>query len=568
MRRTAAGLWAIFALGTGAAAGAHLGTVSAATTALRVRMSGSHSAAARRNVARASGADRSLPDEYDLAVLGAGPTGVTAAVAASQRGRRVIVIDDPGSGAKLQVGGPSGLFSKALRDVSKRIQVSTLRSMGLLDTSIWAQVQSMCKEIALVETQNTVRKLQRSGVPRIQGAAAFSRTHDDGSLEVRCRMRDGTGLLVRAHNVLVATGSSAWPAPGIPLDGRRVFDSDSINRLTYMPKSVIITGSGIIAIEFAKIFAALDSHVTLLVRGDRLDSCLERFGMDGGFAGEVEASLAASNIEILFNAEVDASSFVVPASLAAPLSVRITQKGQQEALVREACLYMLAAGRDANTAHLNLDAVGASVDGRGNLEVDSRLCTANPRVYGAGDVLGPPSLASTGVEQATAAVRAMFPAGNEELQEAMEGGGVDPTALLSDKSRFPVGIWTTPEMAYFGLSPAQAVKDGRDVVEGVAKYADTLRGHVNRCSIGSLKLVVSEDDGAILGVFIFGDEACELVHYGMELVVGARTVFDVQNTLFAAVTFHECYKNAADDAVAQLAAKSSPAFRRYEAVRM
>jgi dihydrolipoamide dehydrogenase len=197
----------------------------------------------------AAAVSRPMPGVYDLAVLGAGPTGVTAAVKAAQLGRRSILIDDPGTGAKLQVGGPSGLFSKALRDVSKRLNVNTLRSMGMLDSSIWAQVQALCREIALVETQNTVRKLQRAGVPRVQGAASFGERCEDGSVLVRCRMRDGSDLLINSKRVLVATGSKAWPAPGVPLDGRRVFDSDSISRLSYLPNSVVITGSGIIAIE-------------------------------------------------------------------------------------------------------------------------------------------------------------------------------------------------------------------------------------------------------------------------------------------------------------------------------
>lgn len=232
-----------------------------------------------RGATLGAGPTRAMPGVYDLAVLGAGPTGVTAVIKAAQLGRRVLLLDDPGTGAKVQVGGPSGLFSKALRDVSKRLNVNTLRSMGMLDPAIWSQSQALCREIALVETQNTVRRLQRAGVPRIQGAASFDEVLPDGkTIALRCKMRDGSDLIVHAAHVLVATGSKAWPAPGVPLDGRRVFDSDSISRLSYLPASVVITGSGIIAIEFAKIMAALGAKVVLLVRGSSLESALQKFG--------------------------------------------------------------------------------------------------------------------------------------------------------------------------------------------------------------------------------------------------------------------------------------------------
>lgn len=503
----------------------------------------------------AMAAPRTMPGTYDLAVLGAGPTGITAAVKAAQAGHRAIIIDDPGSGAKLQVGGPSGLFSKALRDVSKRLNVPTLRSMGMLDSSIWAQAQSLCREIALVETQNTVRRLQRAGVPRIQGAASFAEASDDGVI-LSCRMRDGSDLLVRSSKVLVATGSKAWAAPHVPLDGRRVFDSDSISKLGFLPTSVVITGSGIIAIEFAKIFASLGARVTLLVRGSSLNSALAKFGMDESFGPEVLRALVSSGINLRFNTEVEPGSFVVPSSLSSPIKLRVRAGLCAEPDELECDMYMLAAGRDPNTAHLNLEAVGVKMDRRGALEVDRTLCALQGRVWGAGDVLGPPGLASTGVQQAMAAVEHIF--GRPDGMRA-DTTDLRPSALVGSPFRYPVGIWTTPEMAYYGQNAVQAAASGFQVVEGVANYSDTLRGHVNRCKLGSLKLVVDFRAGTILGLFIFGDEACELVHFGMELVANERTVFDVRDTMFAAVTFHELFAIAAENAIAKLKERGSSA---------
>jgi pyruvate/2-oxoglutarate dehydrogenase complex dihydrolipoamide dehydrogenase (E3) component len=303
----------------------------------------------------------------------------------------------------------------------------------------------------------------------------------------------------------------------------------------------------------------------LLVRGRSLDSALEKFGMDPQFGPEVQQALEASGIELRFNTEVEPGSFTVPSSLSAPIRLRLRPGSSAPAPCNdgpetlECDLYMLAAGRDANTQRLHLEAVGATTDKRGALVVDRNLCAVEGCVWGAGDVLGPPSLASTGVQQATAAIQSMFARTDQQSAPNDDVADFRPSALIGSPFRYPVGVWTTPEMAYYGQSPRQAAAMGTDAVQGVARYADTLRGHVNRCRIGSLKLVVDARDGTIVGIFIFGDEACELVHYGMELVASERTVFDVRSTMFAAVTFHELFANAAEDAIAKLKERGSGA---------
>lgn len=279
-------------------------------------------------------------------------------------------------------------------------------------------------------------------------------------------------------------------------------------------------------------------------------------GMDPSFGPEVQRALENGGVELRFRTEVVPDSFSVPSSLSAPIKLRVRSTAGEGSESELACdLYMLAAGRDPNTKDLALERVGAAVDARGALVVDRTLCAVKGLVWGAGDVLGPPGLASTGVQQATAAISQIFStadtSGNDE--------DLRPSALVGNPFRYPVGIWTTPEMAYYGQSAQHARKVGVDVVEGCAKYCDTLRGHVNRCKLGTLKLVVETRGGAVLGVFLHGDEACELVHYGMELVANERTVFDVRDTMFAAVTFHELFTIAADDAIRKLRESGSGA---------
>lgn len=160
-------------------------------------------------------------------------------------------------------------------------------------------------------------------------------------------------------------------------------------------------------------------------------------------------------------------------------------------------------------------------------------------IYAAGDVIGPPALASTGVEQAKTAVGVAF------------GESSDDKAHVG-RDNFPVGVWTIPEIGYYGYTKAAAIEKGKfDAEEGVAPYTACLRGRVFAPQ-GFVKLVFNRADGRILGVHIMGADACELIHFGMELVNAQRTIFDVMSMLFTAVTFHELFKFAALDANSKL----------------
>ena len=159
-----------------------------------------------------------------------------------------------------------------------------------------------------------------------------------------------------------------------------------------------------------------------------------------------------------------------------------------------------------------------------------------------------PFLASTGAAQAVAAVGAMFSTVGDycSLDEGLGATGAryDPASLASNPFQFPVGLWCTPEVAYFGLSKKQADSIGYEADEGLALYKQCLRGVVFAPE-GLLKLVFEKGSGRILGVHIVGADACELIHYGMELVRAERTIQRVLEATYSAVTFHELYTVAA-----------------------
>lgn len=179
-------------------------------------------------------------DKYDLAVIGAGPVGVQVALlaAAAPYNKKVCLVDAPrasgmlmneATNEDLSIGGPTGLFSKALRDTSKRIKVSTLRGMGLREDSVWNEIINSCVDLASSNAQDVNRQLEFAGVELIQGFASFPDSGGTESLIVA--YPDNTVSTVSAKNVLIATGSKPFLPGGIPFDGTRVFDSDSINQV-------------------------------------------------------------------------------------------------------------------------------------------------------------------------------------------------------------------------------------------------------------------------------------------------------------------------------------------------
>jgi len=522
---------------------------------------------------------------YDLAVIGAGAVGTQAAMVAAGAPyhRRVCLIDAPmasgqlmdPNGEDLSIGAPTGLFSKALRDTSKRIKVTTLRGMGLREDSVWNEIISNCIDLASANAFDVRKKLVKLGIVFVEGFASFpdGRAGDDVSSLFVTRA-DSSITTVKAKNILLASGSKPFRPGGIPFDGKRIFDSDSINQLKFLPKSIAITGSGIIAFEYARIFRNLGADVTLIIRDRIPRNGLMKIGMDPDVASQLVTDLIKSGIHIERGAQV--ARFLFPKNEAPgerkPVRLVLEPKSGEKRRGRKVTAkellvdaYLAAVGRKPNTDSLNLRSAGVEIDDYGGIKVDATLATTCPNIYAAGDVVGRPFLASTGVAQGLAAVEAMFGELSADAtrnlmcdpeeddlcitQDSISiGAKFDPNALAANPFAFPTGIWSSPEAAAFGLTAEQAQGLGLVVQESEARYSDCLRGRVFSPT-GLLKLVFETPSGRIVGVHICGDDACELIHYGMELVRAKRTIYDLVENVFSAVTYHEMYKLAASTAV-------------------
>jgi len=273
------------------------------------------------------------------------------------------------------------------------------------------------------------------------------------------------------------------------------------------------------------------------VRGNA-KSALNRIGLDETVADRLIEGLLEDDVKLLERTQVrefvetdvdTGEECILGEATCETLTISLEDPDGNEKESISPEIFLAATGRKPRTQlpTLGLEAAGVELTDRGHVSVDGNFKTSLDGVYAAGDCIPGPGLASTGVDQAQRAVAAMFQQANVLV-----------------KASYPIGMWTIPEIGYYGMTKAKALEKGVDAEEGIATYDACLRGRVFAPD-GMLKLVFDKDDGMILGVHIIGTDACELVHYGMDLVDKKTTIFDVISTLFTAVTFHELFKEAA-----------------------
>lgn len=452
-------------------------------------------------------------ERWDVVVVGGGPAGVAAAIEATKSGARTLLVDktrDPG-GECVQHG---TIPSKSLRECAVKLSSLRARMHGTLDLELGpdVQVQSLMRRLDTVlpnYARRTRERLEAVGVERLRGRARFLDAH---CLEVV--EPNGSRRSLRAGHIVLATGSRPRTPPDIPVDHENVLDSDSILSLIYLPKSLVVLGAGVIAAEFASIFAALGVRVTMIDRHARPLGFLDP-EMADGFTRAFEAAGGT----FLGNESIARVEWDGVASVAVELE-------SGERVVAEKAL--VALGREAVLRGLDLERAGLETSERGLIPVDDSLCTAQPHIYAAGDVIGPPALAAASMEQGRRAVR------NALGLSTGTGAGV-----------LPAGIYTIPEISCVGLTEAQAREQHGAVLVGRAHYADLARGQIDGHTDGLLKLIADERGERILGAHVLGEGASELVHIAQLAIVAGLPVDALIENVFNFPTLAEGYRVAA-----------------------
>ncbi|MCX5721043.1 MAG: Si-specific NAD(P)(+) transhydrogenase [Nitrospirae bacterium] len=454
---------------------------------------------------------------YDIVVIGSGPAGQKAAIQGAKAGKRVAVIErEPGIGGGCVYRGT--IPSKTLRESALQLE-RTKQSSTTLDVCVppnipVAALMRRVDDVVKAHGLYMENQLRRNGISFFHGRAKFCSATLIEMLSI-----DGVKQLITADTIVIATGSRPRAPVGIPIDHENILDSDSILSMIYLPRSLTVLGGGVVASEYASIFAALGVHVTLVDRADRplqfLDEELVRMFVQsfeqGG--GRYCAGQAVKDVRW------DGISQVVTTLL----------DGQ---MIRSDKM-LVAVGRQPNLEDLNLSATGLTLTEKGTLAVNEHCQTAIPHIYGVGDLLGPPGLASSAMEQ-----------GRRAVCHAL---GL-PEGRSSD---IPIGIYTIPEMASIGLDEAAGRARYREVMVGRARFDEIARGQISGICNGLLKLVADPTGEYLLGVQIVGEGATELIHVGQIALQHAGTIDSFVENIFNFPTLAEGYRIAALDILGQ-----------------
>ncbi|UOM35786.1 Si-specific NAD(P)(+) transhydrogenase [Acuticoccus sp. I52.16.1] len=455
-------------------------------------------------------------DEIDMLVIGSGPAGRRAAVQSAKLGKSVLVVD---RGRRL-----GGVSVHTGTIPSKTLRETVLNLSGWRERGFYGQAYRVKKDISAFDLMQRLHKTLDHEVEVLQHQfmrnmvrSAFAEAKFVDAHTVTLTDDDGDTHKVVFDKALIATGTKPFRPPHVPFDKTRVFDSDEILEIEALPRSLTVIGGGVIGVEYATIFSALDVPVTLVeARRTILDF------VDKELVDDFIHQMRDRGMTIRLGTEVD----------------RITkgERGVEVALsdgrrVRSELL-LFAAGRSGNVGALNLAAIGIEPDARGRLTVDpATYQTDVPNIYAAGDVIGFPSLASTSMEQGRVAACHAF--------------GIP---LPPAQDSFPYGIYAVPEISTVGMTE-QDVREAAIPYEcGIARFRETSRGHIMGVNSGFLKLIFSLETRRLLGAHIVGEGATELIHIGQAVINLHGTVdFFVENT-FNYPTLAEAYKVAGLDA--------------------
>jgi NAD(P) transhydrogenase len=459
-------------------------------------------------------------NQYDLVVIGSGPAGQKAAICAAKMRKKVAIID-----RKRTIGGvcvhTGTIPSKTLREAvlylsGFRQRTFYGRGYVLKDRIAMSDLIFRAQAVMLREVEVIKAQLRRNFVTVLEGDANFVDPH---TIEVAS---DDGSQLIRGNFVMVACGTRPAHSEEIPIDGKRVFDSDQVHCLEEVPRDLIVVGAGIIGLEYASMFAALGVKVTLLDQRPLLLDFVDKEIIESLCFQLRQLGTVFRMGEKVVSIGIDESKQRVFAKLDSGKKVH----GQ-------GLLYTI--GRQANSDLLNLSAAGLSSDSRGKLLVNENFQTSTPHIYAAGDVIGFPALASTAMEQGRLASCHMFGQPGKMLPHLI-----------------PFGIYTIPEISMVGQTEEQLTQQRIPYEVGLARYAELAKGQMLGDEHGLLKLLFEPESLKLLGVHIIGDRAAEIVHIGQAILTMGGTVEYFRDAVFNYPTLAEAYKVAALDGLNKL----------------
>ncbi len=439
-----------------------------------------------------------MSNSFDIVVVGAGPAGYTAALRAARLGMTVCVVerDKPG-GVCLNVG---CIPTKCLAS-----SAALLRSTGdLEELGVSCDTTGFDYRAAIDRASRSAERLsgtvcsmlERAGVIMLSGSACLTPS--------RTVMLDD-GRELHAESIILATGSSPRPLPGIPFDGTSVLTSTDMLSLKSRPGRLLVAGGGAVGCEFSSIYAAFGSTVTLVEMEPRILP-----GFDTEIVRHLQRSFKRSGVGVKTGSRIESIEKTEDG-----VSTRIIDNDGHTAVV-DADVLLAAVGRDASIASLCLDGAGIRTSG-GNIVTGDWYETDAPGVYAVGDVIGAPGLAH---------------AASREAEIAVDHIAGRPAPKRIDAGLVPWAVFAEPELAGFGLTGERAEREGIETVRIAVPYRSCGKAVADGAEEGVVKVLVSPAGKRLLGAHIAGYGAAEIIHQFL-LAATADIRFDI-----AAATVH------------------------------
>ena len=469
-------------------------------------------------------------EKFDLVIIGAGPAGEKAATQSAYFGKKVAVVErmPEVGGACVHTG---TLPSKSLRETA--LYLTGFRRRQLYGMSLkldrkqsLRKLTGRLRDVIDKSVHQIHRNLERHQVTLVKGDASFV-----SSSEVVVKTADGGERRLSAEIFLIATGSSPLPPRGIAFQDKDLVDSDKVLELDRIPNSLAVIGGGVIGCEYACIFAALGTQVTVIEGRDRLLGSI-----DGEMSSAMKIALERLGGEVLLGDAVESMERILGKKTNA---LRLKLKSGRILIADKV---LSSAGRAGNTKGLGLEHAGVTLDDKGRLIVNEQFRTNVANIYAAGDVIGFPALASTSMEQGRVAVCCAFGFPFKQKMSAI----------------VPYGIYTIPEISMVGATEEELKAKKVDYEIGRARFENNPRGKISGEIDGMVKFLFDPTSKVLLGAHIIGQDATELIHIPQFVIARGGTIDEFIDAVFNYPTLSECLKYAAYDGLQKLARRNAP----------
>ena len=459
---------------------------------------------------------------YDIAIVGGGPGGYTAAFRGAEYGLKVALIEksDKLGGTCLHVGcipTKALLFNAEIwNHLLHAAEFGINLGEGATPTLNWAAVQKRKDGIVTKHTKGLDFLVRKNKVTRLEGYARLTGSAVDGVHTLDVTGTSGEVSQVKAKNVILATGSEAKMLPGLQADDR-ILTNIEILALQQAPKSLVVIGAGAVGVEFGSIFKTFGADVSILEFLPRMVSV-----EDEEISKELARLFKKRGIDVNTGAKVGTVEKT-------ETGVKVTYtdaNGKRQA--KEAEKVLVAVGRAPRTGDLGVEKTKIELD-RGSVKVDSAQETAEPGVFAIGDIVaGLPQLAHVGAMSGMVAVA------------KIAGRTFKPVR----KDRIPGCTYCEPQIGSVGLTEAQAKEKGFEVKVGKFPFAGNSKATILGNHDGFVKIVSDVKYGEILGVHIIGPEAFELIGEGVLAMEAEATVETMMHTIHAHPTIYEAVGEA------------------------